>query len=72
MKPLLGRVLELPDDPDDRQREHDRQVEHRLVEARAAELAVEQDGEQHPDRRGDEHQQGQPDEVVGRAGQKNG
>ncbi len=27
-EPLLGRVLQLPDDPDDGQRQHDRQVEH--------------------------------------------
>jgi hypothetical protein len=63
-EPLLGCVLQPPDDADDRQRQDHGQVEDGLVEPGPADLAVEQDGEEHPDRRGDEHQERQPDDVV--------
>ena len=40
------RVLQLPDEADDGQRQHDRDVERALVDARAAHLAIEQDREE--------------------------
>ena len=54
----------LPDDADDGQREHDRDVVEALVDARAADALVEQVGEQDPERRRSEEQEHQQDDVV--------
>ena len=60
----LRRVHLLPDEPDDRQRQDDRDEERALVDPRPAHLAVEQDREEDPDRRRDEHERQQPQDVV--------
>ena len=62
-EPLRG-VHQLPDEPDDGQRQHDRDEERALVDARPAHLAIEQDREEDPDRGGDEHEHEEPQEVV--------
>ena len=67
-----GRVLQLPDEADDGQRQHDRDEERALVDARAAHLAVEQDREEDADRRGDEHERSSQRRLCQTAGQKNG
>ena len=60
----LRRVHLLPDEADDRQRQDDRDEERALVDPRAAHLTVQQDGEEDPDRRGDEDERQQPQDVV--------
>src|ERR1700678_2741013 len=60
----VGRVDELPDDPDKRQRQHDRQEQDRLVDATAADAAVDDHREQHADRGGEEGEDQQPDEIA--------
>ena len=60
----LRRVHLFPDEPDDRQRQDDRDEERALVDPRAAHLTVQQDGEEDPDRRRDEHERQQPQDVV--------
>ena len=57
-------MLRLPDDADHGQRQDHREVEDVLVDAAAADLPVEQDGEEDADRRGDEHEERQPQQVV--------
>ena len=65
---LVARVDQLPDEADQRQREHDRQEERALVEPGEPELLVQQDGEEHARARvGDRERDGQPDQVVLRA-----
>ena len=61
---LGRRVLQLPDEADDGQRQHDRQVQRALVEAAAADVLVEEDREEDAQRRGDQQEPGEPDEVV--------
>ena len=60
----LRGVLELPDDPDDRQRQHDRDEEGALVEPRPAHLPVEQHRQEDADRCRDEDEHQQPQDVV--------
>ena len=66
--PLVGSVdlgrLQLPDEADERQRQHDRQIERRLINPRPAHLLVEQHRQEHPERGGDQEGHGQPDQVV--------
>ena len=54
---LLRRVLELPDEADDGQRQDDRQVQRALVEAGEPDLLVEEHGEEDAERRGDEEEE---------------
>ena len=61
---LVLAVDQLPDEADQREGQHDRQVDRRLVDPRPADLPVEQDGEEDAERRRDEEVHGQPDEVV--------
>ena len=70
---VLRGVLELPDEPDQRERQDDRQVERGLVEARATDLAVEQDRDEDAERRGDEQEERRSHRTLWlTAGQKNG
>ena len=59
-----GRILQLPDEPDHRERQHDRNEEDALVDARAADLPVEQHRQEHAERRRDQAEERQPDQVV--------
>ena len=61
---LGRRVLELPDEPDDGQRQHDGHVQDALVEAGATDLLVKEDSEENPDRRRDEQEEPEPQQVV--------
>jgi len=63
-QPLLRRVDELPDEADDRQRQHHRQVDGALVDARGLELLVELQGQEQPEGGRDQQEEHQPDEVV--------
>ena len=62
---VLGRVDDaLPHESDDGQREHDRREEDALVEPRAADVLVEQVGEQHAERGWPDEQENQQYRVV--------
>jgi len=61
---LLRRVDELPDEADDRQRQHHRQVQGALVDAGRPELLVELEGQEQPEGGRDQQEEHQPDEVV--------
>jgi hypothetical protein len=60
---LLG-VDELPDDADERQRQHHGEEEHALIDAAALDTAIDDDREQHAERGGDQDEDEQPDGVV--------
>ena len=72
MKPCSGAYMELPDEADDGQRQHDRQVQRALVEARAADVLVEQHGEEDAERRRDEQETASQMRLCVRAGQNGG
>ncbi|CAH0327203.1 hypothetical protein SRABI128_05867 [Microbacterium sp. Bi128] len=57
-------VEQLPDDPDQGQGEHHRGEEDALVDPRAADVLVQEHGQEQPQRGGDECQERQPQHVV--------
>jgi hypothetical protein len=61
-------VLQFPDEPHHDQRQHHGQEEDALVDPCATHLVVEQDGQEHPERGGDEGEEAEPHEVVQQRG----
>ena len=55
---------QLGEEADDRQRQRDREVQRALVEPAEPQLAVEQDGQEDPERGGDQPEEDQPQQVV--------